>query len=79
MSTEIKDEIFKRCKYCCKKTNIKIVFSPFKIGDLFSAEASVPNYLRSFVVYRLTGRGCKARYISETTHHLTKDQRALRN
>ena len=64
-------EIIKYCKYCCKSTNIKIAFSPFKVGDLFSVNESGPKYLRSFVVYRFTCPGCNVSYIGETTHHLT--------
>ena len=72
MSTEIKQKIIKHCKYYCKSTNIKIVFSPFKVGDLFSVKESVPNkYLRSLVVYRFLCPGCNAGYIGETTRHLT--------
>ena len=47
------------------------VFTPFKVGDLFSVKESVPKYLRSFVVYRFTCPGCNASYIGETTRHLT--------
>ena len=36
--TEIKQKIIKHCKY----TNIKIVFSPFKVVDLFIIKESVP-------------------------------------
>ena len=61
----------KYCKYYCKSTNIKILFSQFKVGDLFSVKESVPKYLRSFIVYRFTCPGCNASYIGETTRHLT--------
>ena len=71
LSTEIKQKIIKRCKYYCKSTNIKIVFSPFKVGDLFSVKKSVPKYLKSFVVYRFTCPGCNASYVGETTRLLT--------
>ena len=71
LSTEIKQKVVKYCKYYCKSTNIKIVFSPFKVGNLFSVKGSVPKYLRSFVVYRFTCPGCNASYIGETTRHLT--------
>ena len=65
LSTEIKQKNIKHCKYYCKNTNsnIKIVFSPFKVGDLFSVKESVSKYLRSFVVYRFTCPGCNASYI----------------
>ena len=71
LSTEIKQKIIKHCKHYCKSTNIKIVFSPFKVGDLFSVKESVPKYLRSFVVYRFTCPGCSTSYIGKTTCHLT--------
>ena len=71
LSTEIKQKIIKHCRYYCKGTNIKIVFSPFKVGDLFSVKESVPKYLRSFVVYRFTCPACNASYIGETTRHLS--------
>ena len=38
---------------------------------MLSIKDSVPKYLKSFVAYRLTCPGCNARYIGETTHHLT--------
>ena len=71
LSAEIKQKIIKHCKYYCKSANIKIVFLPLRVGDLFSVKESVPKYLRSFVVYRFTCPGCNASYISETTRHLT--------
>ena len=71
LSTEIKQKVVKYCKYYCKSTNIKIAFSPFKVGNLFSVKGSVPKYLRSVVVYRFTCPGCNASYIGETTRHLT--------
>ena len=54
-----------------KKTNIKIVFPPFKAGDLFSVKESEAKDLTFFFFYRFTSLGCNARYIGETTHHLT--------
>ena len=69
--TEIKQKVVKYCKYYCKNTNIKIVFSLCKVRNLFSVKGSVPKYLRSFVVYRFTCPACNASYIGETTRHLT--------
>ena len=64
--------ILEICRQCyCKSTNMKIVFSPFKVGNLFSVKGSVPKYLRSSVVYRFTCPGCNASYIGETTRYLT--------
>ena len=68
---ELNKKVVKYCKCYCKSTNIKIVFSPFKVGNLFSVKESVPKYLRSFVVYRFTCPVCNASYIGEKTRHLT--------
>ena len=35
-STEVEQKIINYYKYYCKSANINIVFSSFKIGDLFS-------------------------------------------
>ena len=71
MATEIKPKNIKDCKYYCKSTNIKTVFSSFKVGDLFSVKESMPKYLRSFVVYRLMCPACNASYTGEKTRHPT--------
>ena len=71
LSAEMKQKIIKHFKYYCKSTNIKIGFSPFNVGDLFSVKESVPKYLRSFVVYKFICPGYNASYIGETTSHLT--------
>ena len=62
---KLKKKMIKHCKYYCKSTKIKIVFSPFKGGNLFSVKESVPKYLRFFVVYRFPLNN--------------EDQRALKN
>ena len=36
LSTEVKQKIINYYKYYCKSTNINIVFSSFKVGELFS-------------------------------------------
>ena len=46
-SNNTKKKISELCKRFCKQTNIKVVFSPFKICDLFSAKDSLPNALKS--------------------------------
>ena len=80
MSTEIKQKFIKHCNYYCKSTDIKIVFSLFKVGDLFSVKESISKYLRSFVVCRFKCPGCNASFISESTLYLTTkiNQTALR-
>ena len=54
LSTEIKQKIIKHCKFYCERADIKIIFLPFKVGDLFSVKESLPKYLRSLVVYNFT-------------------------
>ena len=69
-SNNTKKKISELCKRFCKQTNIKVVFSPFKICDLFSAKDSLPNALKSYVVYKFTCAGCQSCYVSETKRHL---------
>ena len=61
----------KLCKRFCKDINIKLVFTSFKIKNLFQVKDLIPMSLKSFVVYKFTCAGCNARYIGETTRHLT--------
>ena len=58
------------CKKFCKNSNINIVFSPFKTGDLFSSKDCLPSGLKSFVVYKFVCARCQSCYIDETKHHL---------
>ena len=69
-SVRTKKKIGEFCKRFCKKTNINIVLTPFKIGSLLSSKDRLLNALRSFVVYRFTCAGCQSCYIGETRRHL---------
>ena len=57
-------------KYFLKRHDINIVLTPFKIGSLFSNKESLPNALRSFVVYEFTCAWCQSCYISKTRRDL---------
>ena len=58
-------------KHCCKDTvAVKLVFTPFKIGSLFSLKDSLPLTHKSHVVYKFSCAGCNASYIGETTRQL---------
>ena len=70
ISVRTKRKIGELCKRFCKKTDINIVWTPFKIGSLFSAKDRLSNALRSFAVYKFTYTGCQYCYIGETRHHL---------
>ena len=59
------------CDQYCKDLSVKIVFTPFKLGDLYSVKDAIPKLLRSFVVYKFVCPGCNACYIGETTPHLS--------
>ena len=53
-----------------KKITVKLVFNPFKIGTMFTLKDSIPDALKSNVVYKFSCAGCNACYIGETTRHL---------
>ena len=50
-------------RFCANSFNIKLVFSSFKIGSLFSVKDLIPKELKSCVVYRFRCAGCGARHI----------------
>ena len=53
-------------KLCKEGTNIKIVFSTFKLASLFSTKNMVPYGVKSYVVYKFLCVGCNASYVGET-------------
>ena len=69
-SNRTKKKKYELCKRFCKNTNVKIVFSPFKLQDLFSSKDCSPISLKSFVVYKFTCAGCQSGYIGEAKRHL---------
>ena len=69
-SNSTKKKIYELCKTFCKNTNVKIVFSPFKLQDLFSSKDCLPVALKSFVVYKFTCAGCQSCYTGETRCYL---------
>ena len=58
-------------KRYCNNIDIKLVFSSFKIGNLFSVKHPVPRGLRAGVVYKFLCAGCNACYVGETTRHFS--------
>ena len=48
-----------------------MVFSSFKIGNLFGVKDPVPDGLRSRVVYKFVCAGCNACYVGETCRHFS--------
>ena len=61
-------QLFKH--YCKADLDVKLVFSTFKLRNMFSVKDSLPQGLRSRVVYKFLCAGCNASYIGETTRHL---------
>ena len=57
-------------KHFPKKTNIKIVLSPFQLQDLFCSKDCLPVALKSFIVYKFTCAECQSCSIGETKRHL---------
>ena len=58
-------------KRYCNNIDIKIVFSSFKIGNMFSVKDPIPRGLRACVVYKFLCAGCNACYVGETTRHFS--------
>ena len=53
LSQHIKNKLSKFCKEFCKENfNMKLVFNSFKIKNYFSYKDPIPNYLKSFLVYK---------------------------
>ena len=66
------NELQKLTKQFCKEgTNIKIVFSTFKLASLSSTKDKVPYGLKSYVVYKVLCVGCNASYVGETYRHIS--------
>ena len=58
-------------QFCKEGTNIKIVFSTFKLVSLFSTKDKVPYGLKFYVVYKFLCAGCNASYVGETYRHIS--------
>ena len=59
----------------CNNLVIKLLFSSFKIGNLFGMKDPVPDGLRSRVVYKFVCAGCNAWYVSETCQYFSTSVR----
>ena len=56
-------------KRYCKDLDINLVFSSYKIGNMFGVKDPIPGGLLSSVVYKFTCAGCNACYVGETVRH----------
>ena len=50
---------------------MKLVFSTFKIGNMFGVKNLIPRGLRTCVVYKILCADCIACYVGETSRHLS--------
>ena len=55
----------------CNDLHIKLVFSSFQTGKLFSMKDPIPGGLHSCVVYKFACAVCNACYVGETTRHFS--------
>ena len=70
LSHHIKNKLTKLCKEFCKENfNIKLMFTSFKINNYFPYKDPISDYLKSFLVYKITCPCCSSSYIGETCHH----------
>ena len=58
-------------QFCKEGTNIKIVFSTFKLASLFSTKDKFLYGLKSHVVYKFLRAGCNASYVGEIYRHIS--------
>ena len=70
LSHHIKNILLKLWKEFCKENlNIKLVFNSFKIKNYFLHKELIPNYMKSFLVYKPTCASCSSSYIGEICRH----------
>ena len=71
MELSTQKKILHLIKRYCNDLDIKLVFSSFKIGNLFEVKDPIPGGLRSRVVYKSACADCNACYVDETTRHFS--------
>ena len=65
-STYVQRRIRNLTQRYCKNLDIKLLFAPYKIKNLFSAKHAISKLSRSRVVYKFSCAGCGACYVGET-------------
>ena len=83
-SKQTQKRISEICNRYCKNLRIRLSFSLFKTGSLFSGKDQISTDKKSFVVYNFSCAGCNANYIGETTRqflirideHLNTDKKS---
>ena len=67
LKKDTQKRISELCNRYCKDLRLKLTFSLFKTGSLFSAKDQISSEQKSSVVYNFCCPGCNAKYIGETT------------
>ena len=65
----VQKKLSKICKQFYKDTDLKIVFTSFKINNYFSTKDKTPYFLKSFLVYKFVCARWNSCYIDETCRH----------
>ena len=55
----------------CKPIDLRLVFTTFKVRNLFNLKDAVPEGLRTRVVYKFSCASCNACYVGETSRHFS--------
>ena len=58
-------------KAYCSNLDTRLIFSSYKVGNMFSIKDPIPKSLRSLVVYKFSCAGCNSVYVGETCRHFT--------
>ena len=58
-------------KFCKEGTNIKMVFSTFKLASIFSTKDKALRGLKSYAVYKFLCASSNASYVGETYRHIS--------
>ena len=56
-------------EFCVGSFNINLFFSLFKIKNYFSFKDPIPDYLKSFLIYKFTCASCSSSCIGNTSDH----------
>ena len=53
-------------KFCKENTNVRLIFTTYKISSYFSTKDVMPNLFKSNVVYKFSCAGCTSCYVGRT-------------
>ena len=60
VSNQINKKLQKICNKFCTSSDIKLIFSPYKIGDFFTTKDPIPCSMKSNIVYKFSCARCNA-------------------